>query len=208
MSVKKGFLDCGKMAANRPIRKKMVIVGDSSCGKTCLYTTFAKDRFPVEYLPRVFESYVADIRVHGKTVELAFWDTVGDAEYDRLRPLSYHDTDVILMCFSFDSPESLAKVLEKWTPEVRHFCPDVPIILVGNKKDLKNDESTKRELSKMKQEPVKSEEGSLMCERIKAYAYLECSAKTKEGVRDVFTTAARAALMTKGRRNKRKCCIV
>ena len=196
------------MAANRPIRKKIVTVGDSSCGKTCLHTTFVRDRFPVEYVPRVFESHVCDIRVDGKTVELAFWDTVGDEEYDRLRPLSYPDTDVFLMCFSIDSPESLAKVLEKWTPEVRHFCPDVPIILVGNKKDLRNDESAKRELSKMKQEPVKSEEGSLMCERIKAYAYLECSAKTKEGVRDVFTTAVRAALMTNERRNKRKCCIV
>ena len=196
------------MAANRPIRKKIVIVGDGSCGKTCLYTSFVKDRFPVEYVPRVFESYVGDIRVDGKTVELAFWDTVGDEEYDRLRPLSYPNTDVILMCFSIDSPDSLENIPEKWTPEVRHFCPSVPIILVGNKKDLRNDENVKRELAKMKQEPVKSEEGSLMCERIKAYSYLECSAKTKEGVRDVFTTAARAALMTKERRNKRKCCIV
>ena len=190
------------MAANRPIRKKMVTVGDSSCGKTCLYTSFVKDRFPVEYVPRVFESYVGDIRVNGTTIELAFWDTVGDEEYDRLRPLSYPNTDVILMCFSIDSPNSLAKVFDKFAPEVRHFCPDVPIILVGNKKDLRNDENVKRELSKMKQEPVKSEEGSLMCERIKAYAYLECSAKTKEGVRDVFTTAARAALADDKRKAK------
>ena len=196
------------MAANRPIRKKMVIVGDGSCGKTCLYTRFVKGRFPEEYVPEVFESYVGDIRVDGTTVELAFWDTIGDEQYARLRPLSYPDTDVFLMCFSIDSPTSLAKVLEKWAPGVRDFCPDVPIILVGTKKDLRNDENVKRELSKVKQEPVKSEEGSLMCERIKAYAYLECSAKTKEGVRDVFTTAARAALMTKNRRNKRKCCIV
>ena len=196
------------MAANRPIMKKIIIVGDGSCGKTCLYTSFVKDRFPIEYVPRVFESYVGDIRVDGKTVELAFWDTVGDEQYARLRPLSYPGTDVILMCFSIDSPDSLENIPEKWTPEVRHFCPSVPIILVGNKKDLRNDENVKRELAKMKQEPVKSEEGSLMCERIKAYSYLECSAKTKEGVRDVFTTAARAALMTKERRNKRKCCIV
>ena len=196
------------MPANRPISVKMVIVGDSSCGKTCLYTTFVRDRFPVEYVPTVFESYVGDIRVDGKTVELGFWDTVGNEDYDRLRPLSYPNTGVFLMCFSIDSPESLSNVLEKWNPEVRHFCPNVPIILVGNKKDLRNDENTKRELSKMKQEPVKSEDGSLMCERIKAYAYLECSAKTKDGVRDVFTTAARAALMTKERRDKRKCCIV
>ena len=196
------------MAANRPIRKKMVTVGDGSCGKTCLYTRFVKDRFPEEYVPRVFESYVGDIRVDGTTVELAFWDTIGDEQYARLRPLSYLDTDVFLMCFSIDSPKSLSKVIEKWAPEVRHFCPDVPIILVGTKKDLRNDENVKRELSKMKQEPVKSEEGSLICERINAYAYLECSAKTTEGVRDVFTTATRAALMTNERRNKRKCCIV
>ena len=200
------------MAANEPIRKKIVIVGDGSCGKTCLYIAFTQDRFPEEYVPRVFDTgiYTAgDITVDGTTVEAGFWDTVGDEEYDRLRPLSYFDADVILMCFSIDSPKSLDKVFEKWAPDVRHFCPDVPIILVGNKKDLRNDDNVKRELSKMKQEPVKNEEGSLMRERIKAYAYLECSAKTKEGVRDVFTTAVRAALMTKAeRRNKRKCCIV
>jgi len=197
------------MAANGPIRKKMVIVGDSSCGKTCLYYTFVTDRFPVEYVPRVFDGgYVGAIKVDDKTVELAFWDTIGDEQYDRLRPVSYQFTDVILMCFSIDSPDSLANVLKKWAPEVRHFCPDIPIILVGNKKDLRNDENTKTELSKMKQELVKSGDGSLMCERIKAYTYLECSAKTKEGVRDVFTTAARAALMTNERRNKRNCCIV
>ena len=67
-------------------------------------------------------------------VELALWDTAGQEDYDRLRPLSYPDTDVILMCFSIDSPDSLENIPEKWTPEVKHFCPLVPIILVGNKK--------------------------------------------------------------------------
>ncbi len=47
----------------------------------------------------------------------------GQEDYDRLRPLSYPDTDVILMCFSIDSPDSLENIPEKWTPEVRHFCP-------------------------------------------------------------------------------------
>ncbi|GLD75523.1 rho-related GTP-binding protein RhoC-like protein, partial [Lates japonicus] len=87
----------------------------------------------------------------GKQVELALWDTAGQEDYDRLRPLSYPDTDVILMCFSIDSPDSLENIPEKWTPEVKHFCPNVPIILVGNKKDLRNDEHTRRELAKMKQ---------------------------------------------------------
>jgi len=190
------------------IRKKLVIVGDGACGKTCLLIVFSKDEFPEVYVPTVFENYVADIEVDDKTVELALWDTAGQEDYDRLRPLSYPDTDVILMCFSIDSPDSLENIFEKWTPEVRHFCPSVPIILVGNKKDLRNDENVKRELAKMKQEPVKYEEGTLMCEKIDGDAYLECSAKMKDGVITVFRTATRAALDAKKKKKKGKCTLL
>ena len=190
------------------LRKKLVIVGDGACGKTCLLIVFSKDQFPEVYVPTVFENYVADIEVDDKTVELALWDTAGQEDYDRLRPLSYPDTDVILMCFSIDSPDSLENIPEKWTPEVRHFCPNVPIILVGNKKDLRNDENVKRELAKMKQVPVTSEEGSSMCDKIGGYAYLECSAKTKEGVREVFIKATRAALDKKKARKKGRCSLL
>jgi len=190
------------------IRKKLVIVGDGACGKTCLLIVFSKDQFPEVYVPTVFENYVADIEVDGKQVELALWDTAGQEDYDRLRPLSYPDTDVILMCFSIDSPDSLENIPEKWTPEVRHFCPNVPIILVGNKKDLRQDQGTIRELQKMKQEPVRFEEGKGMADKIGAYAYLECSAKTKEGVRDVFETATRAALSIKRKARKLKCVVL
>jgi len=190
------------------IRKKLVIVGDGACGKTCLLIVFSKDQFPEVYVPTVFENYVADIEVDSKQVELALWDTAGQEDYDRLRPLSYPDTDVILMCFSIDSPDSLENIPEKWTPEVRHFCPNVPIILVGNKTDLRGDESTKRELLKMKQQPVTVEEGRSMAEKIGAYGYMECSARTKEGVRDVFELATRAALQVKKRKKKGACDIL
>jgi len=189
------------------IRKKLVIVGDGACGKTCLLIVFSKDQFPEVYVPTVFENYVADIEVDGKQVELALWDTAGQEDYDRLRPLSYPDTDVILMCFSIDSPDSLENIPEKWTPEVKHFCPNVPIILVGNKRDLRNDNATIHELAKMKQEPVKVDEGKAMAEKISAFSYLECSAKTKDGVREVFETATRAALQVK-KKKKGKCALL
>lgn len=189
------------------IRKKLVIVGDGACGKTCLLIVFSKDQFPEVYVPTVFENYVADIEVDGRQVELALWDTAGQEDYDRLRPLSYPDTDVILMCFSIDSPDSLENIPEKWTPEVRHFCPNVPIILVGNKKDLRNDDNTKRELQKMNQAPLKTDEGKRMADTISAVAYLECSAKTKEGVREVFEQATRAALEKK-KRPRNRCALL
>uniref|UniRef100_A0A915P2L9 Uncharacterized protein n=1 Tax=Meloidogyne floridensis TaxID=298350 RepID=A0A915P2L9_9BILA len=183
------------------IRRKLVIVGDGACGKTCLLIVFSKDDFPEVYVPTVFENYVADIEVDQRQVELALWDTAGQEDYDRLRPLSYPDTNVILI---IDSPDSLENIIEKWTPEVRHFCPNVPIILVGNKKDLRNDPQTLKELAKSKQEPVNSEAAQAVAQQIGAYAYLECSAKYKEGVQEVFETATRAALQQKSK--KRKGC--
>jgi len=188
------------------IRKKLVIVGDGACGKTCLLIVFSKDEFPEVYVPTVFENYVADIVVENKNVELALWDTAGQEDYDRLRPLSYPDTDVILMCFSIDSPDSLENIPEKWVPEVKHFCPNVPIVLVGNKKDLRGDEYTVRELARAKQTPVPMSEGEQMANRIGAKDYLECSALTKEGVREVFEAATRAALSRRGKQRKKSKC--
>lgn len=178
------------------IRKKLVIVGDGACGKTCLLIVFSKDHFPEVYIPTVFENYVADIEVDGRLVELALWDTAGQEDYDRLRPLSYPDTDVILMCFGIDNPDSLENISEKWNPEVRHFCPNVPIVVVGNKKDVRN--ST--EFPDLIDKQITFDQGYEMAQKINAYGYAECSAKTKDGVRDVFEMATRAAIHVKRRR--------
>jgi len=138
-------------------------------------------------------------------VDLSLWDTAGQEDYDRLRPLSYPDADVILICFSVDSPDSLRNVHEKWYPEVRHFCPKVPIILVGNKADLRSDENIVAQLTASKQQPVDSDEGREVASRIAAAAYIECSARTNEGVRELFETATRAAIDRCKKRKRRFC---
>ncbi|KAI0225651.1 Ras-like GTP-binding protein RHO, partial [Lamellibrachia satsuma] len=168
---------------------KLVVVGDGECGKTCLLLVYSRDEFPEHYVPTIFENYVAELQVGNQKVQLALWDTAGQEDYDRLRPLSYPDTDVLLLCFAVDNPDSFQNVDEKWLSEISHFCPKVPRILVGTKKDLRNDECCKQRLAEQKLKPVTAEEGQMMAVKIQATAYIECSAKTREGVQDVFEVA-------------------
>jgi len=140
-------------------RKKLVVVGDGACGKTSLLLVQSGKPFPEGYVPTVFENYLSAFWVDNKPVELTLWDTAGQEDYDRLRPLSYPDSDIILICFSIGYPESYYNVDEKWFPETRHFCDDVPTILVGLKKDLRNDSETIEELNKKHQKPVTKEQG-------------------------------------------------
>lgn len=191
------------------IKKKFVILGDGLCGKTCLLIVFTKDQFPESCLqPPSLEKYVTVIEVDGKQIELTLQDTPGQEDYDRQRPLYYPDTDVVLLCFSIESHSTLENVQEKWAPEVKHFCPYVPIVLVGIKKDTRNDPNILQKLHEMKRKPVTSQEGQSMAEKIHAFAYMECSAKTKEGVEEVFETATRAALQVKKGKKEKKCLLV
>ncbi|KAK2171776.1 hypothetical protein NP493_1027g00017 [Ridgeia piscesae] len=190
------------------VRKKLVVVGDGECGKTCLLLVYSRDEFPEHYVPTIFENYVAELQVGNQTVQLALWDTAGQEDYDRLRPLSYPDTDVLLLCFAIDNPDSFQNVDEKWLSEISHFCPKVPRILVGTKKDLRNDERCKQRLAELKTKPVTVEEGQMMATKIQATAYIECSAKTRDGVQDVFEVAAKAALQRRYRTKRSPQCSV
>ena len=72
----------------------------------------------------------------GVPVSLGLWDTAGQEDYDRLRPLSYPQTDVFLICFSVVSPSSFENVTSKWCPEIKHHCADAPILLIGESRGV------------------------------------------------------------------------
>jgi GTPase SAR1 family protein len=122
--------------------------------------------------------------------------------------LSYPDTNVVLICFSVDSPVSAASVLEKWIPEIRHFCGQCPVILVACKKDLRTDPETIMKLKQDGEKPVTSEVGRQIAVEIKADAYMECSAKTREGVQDLFIQAARLSLKKRSQRKPSRYCVL
>ncbi|XP_004470528.1 rho-related GTP-binding protein RhoG-like [Dasypus novemcinctus] len=178
---------------------KCVVVGDGAVGKTCLLICYTTNAFPKEYIPTVFDNYSAQSAVDGRTVNLNLWDTAGQEEYDRLRTLSYPQTNVFVICFSIASPPSYENVRHKWHPEVCHHCPDVPILLVGTKKDLRAQPDTLRRLKEQGQAPITPQQGQALAKQIHAVRYLECSALQQDGVKEVFAEAVRATPIKRGR---------
>ncbi|TKC50272.1 rho-related GTP-binding protein RhoF isoform X1 [Monodon monoceros] len=200
-------------AAPGPGKKelKIVIVGDGGCGKTSLLMVYSQGSFPEHYAPSVFEKYTASVTVGSKEVTLNLYDTAGQEDYDRLRPLSYQNTQLVLICYDVMNPTSYDNVLIKWFPEVTHFCRGIPMVLIGCKTDLRKDKEQLRKLRAAQLEPITYTQGQSACEQIQAALYLECSAKFRENVEDVFREAAKVALsaLKKAQRQKQhRLCLL
>lgn len=133
-------------------------------------------------------------RIGDEPYTLGLFDTAGQEDYDRLRPLSYPQTDVFLVCFSVTSPASFENVREKWFPEVHHHCPGVPCLIVGTQTDLREDQSVKEKLAKQRMQPVRKEDGEKMARELGAVKYVECSALTQYKLKDVFDEVCHASL--------------
>uniref|UniRef100_G1LTK5 Rho-related GTP-binding protein RhoG n=1 Tax=Ailuropoda melanoleuca TaxID=9646 RepID=G1LTK5_AILME len=158
--------------------------------------------------PHRFDNYSANVMVDSKPVNLGLWDTAGQEDYDRLRPLSYPQTDVFLICFSLVSPASYENVRAKWFPEVRHHCPSTPIILVGTKLDLRDDKDTIERLKEKKLAPITYPQGLALAKEIDSVKYLECSALTQRGLKTVFDEAIRAVLCPQPTRPQKRPCSI
>ena len=140
-------------------------------------------------LTQVFDNYAVTVMIGEDPYTLGLFDTAGQEDYDRLRPLSYPQTDVFLVCFSVTSPASFENVREKWFPEVHHHCPGVPCLIVGTQIDLRDDPAVVEKLARQKQRPITVEMGERLARELGAVKYVECSALTQKGLKNVFDEA-------------------
>ena len=191
---------------------KCVIVGDGAVGKTSLLIAYTNKKFPEQYIPTVFDNYSAKVIVDDREVTLGLWDTAGQEDYDRLRPLSYPQTSIFLICFAVNDNQSFNHAKLKWYPEITHHCPETPIILVATKIDLRDKSTTIRGKSKDRKlsSIISYDEGCRLSSQISAVKYLECSALTGEGLKKVFDEAIKAVLNPdlNKKSNRKKLCVL
>ncbi|GFP89050.1 rac-like GTP-binding protein arac3 [Phtheirospermum japonicum] len=199
------FTGCKRVAGDEmSVSKfiKCVTVGDGAVGKTCLLISYTSNTFPTDYVPTVFDNFSANVVVDGSTVNLGLWDTAGQEDYNRLRPLSYRGADVFILSFSLISKASYENIPKKWIPELRHYAPGVPIILVGTKLDLREDKHFF--VDHPGAVPISTAQGEELKKMIGAAAYIECSAKTQQNVKAVFDAAIKVVLQPPKQNKKRK----
>ena len=170
---------------------KCVAVGDGAVGKTCTIVRYTTKQFPGECIPTAYENCYGSVTVlvGGKPIQLGLWDTGGAEDYDRIRSLSYPQTDVFLVAYSVVSHSSFENIKQKWIPEIRRHCPNVPMVLVGMKTDLRDDKDTIERLKRSQKRPITYEMGFKQAKALGFKKFCECSALTGKGLKDVFDAA-------------------
>eukprot|EP00483_Globobulimina_turgida_P013500 UN13525 len=180
---------------------KVVVVGDGAVGKTCLLTVYTDGTFPEEYIPTVFDNYSEEKEIqftepkpHKKKIRLDLWDTAGQEEFDRIRPLSYRDANYFLICFAVNSQDSFDHITDKWIPEIKHHAPNKGFLLIGLKCDLEC--------------VIPSDKINEVERVIGADGYVEVSALTQTNVNQVFELAMRQYFKPKQQKKAKMCNIL
>ena len=162
------------------VQLKTVAVGYGCAGKTSMLITYTTKKFPERPIPTVFDECGLDI---DENTSLGLYDTGGGEDYHVLRPLSYPQTNVFILCFDVSLRDLFSELKSYWYSELRHHCPDVPIILTATKIDLRETEEN----------CVTTEEGEALAARTRSH-YAEISSLKGIGLDELFEKVVSIAL--------------
>ena len=206
--------------------RKIVVVGTMNSGKSSLISAYCCDQFSDIYQPTILRCLPSDARVQGHRIDIIIVDTPGRIDYLPIRRCAYQKADLIMICFALDQPVTLDHVKDYWIQEIKKHTSSVPYILVGTCVD-KRDElyanwcncslcqecvlgcDKRWKISKttneyLQQTIVVYEQGKSLAKDIGALAYIECSAKYRDGTRQVFELATDIAVRKHRRKRKHK----
>ena len=159
---------------------KIIIIGDSGVGKSCLTLRGTKNIFDAIYAPTIgFEFVSYFLKINGQIVKLQIWDTCGQEVYRSLISSFYNNSSLAIMVYSIDNGQSFTN-LEFWLNELRtKASPDINLFLIGNKCDLEE----KRQVTK--------DSGQEFCDTNRIKLFLETSAKTGLNAQNIFIEAGK-----------------
>lgn len=177
-------------------------MGDSKIGKTCLLYAYKDGKMTQEEEIRDFlPTFSRKVKVDGRKMELGIWDTSGDSQYDGLRRLAYPSGDVFVLCYSVDNRQSYENVTKKWLPELRKLGrPNAPLVVVGLKQDLRPRTSLMpssnggTDGTSTRDHFVAYDEGLQLANEVRAWGFLECTARREDSACNVFGQVAEAIL--------------
>jgi len=157
---------------------KLLLIGDSGVGKSCLLLRFADDTYTESYISTIGVDFkIRTIELDGKTIKLQIWDTAGQERFRTITSSYYRGAHGIIVVYDVTDNESFNNV-KQWLHEIdRYACENVNKLLVGNKSDL----TAKRVVS--------TEQGKEFADSL-GIEFLETSAKTAQNVEQAFLTMA------------------
>jgi small GTP-binding protein len=156
---------------------KIVVVGDGAVGKTSFLISFTMNAFPNEYVPTVFDNFNCMYEFEGSNISLGLWDTAGQQDFEKLRPISYKESDIYLLFFSVMNPTSLENIKLRWVDEIRTHSPNTPYYLIGTQIDERDNDELINSLKERGKHPVSAKEGKESAKEIGAIGYLEIAPK-------------------------------
>lgn len=158
---------------------KLLLIGDSGVGKSCLLLRFAEDAFTDSYLSTIGVDFkIRTIELEGKTVKLQIWDTAGQERFRTIAAAYYRGAHGIIVVYDVTDGESYENV-KGWLTEIERYASEgVHRLLLGNKADLSEKRVVEHDIAKEFASQLQ-------------IPFLETSAKTAEGVEDAFVTMAK-----------------
>ncbi|XP_028398789.1 cell division control protein 42 homolog [Dendronephthya gigantea] len=183
---------------------KIVVLGDGAVGKTSLLLSYLTNDFPNEYAPTAFDNYTVSVSVNKVPCTVQFCDTAGQEDFDSLRPFSYPQTDVFVLCFNIMAPSSFLNLKQRWLPEIDKYKPTTPVVLVGTHCDLRSNVEALISLKNNHLNPISKDRAETLAKKSRAVCYVETSALTLKNVKKVFDEAIGAALSPYKRKRSRE----
>ncbi|KAK7966047.1 GTP-binding protein rhoA [Apiospora aurea] len=175
---------------SRP-RLRFVFVGDQYCGKSSMLLRFCRGIFHGTWAPTQYELYEQPVVMDDQLIDMELWDTSGKLELHQLSRLSYLSWDAVFICFSVNSDKKFIHAQGRWMLEVQRYCRGAPVFLVGLKKDTRVGTGLWAPLFSDFDTRIGATEGAMAATGMGAVKYLECSAKTGDGVNRVFEESLR-----------------